>query len=102
MKYFGKLTLLLIAPLSPAMAHGDNWHMMDWNHGTFWSGGVIMFALILLVLIGIAAYFIINQNKMRQDYRKHEDDAVLDILKQRYAQGEITKQQFDEMKKTLK
>ena len=101
MKYLRKLTVLLIAPLAHAMAHGSNWHMMDWENRTFWSGGVIMFSIILLVLIGIAAYFIINQKKMQKDYREHEDDIVLEILKRRYAEGEITKQQFNEMKKFL-
>ena len=67
--------------------------MMDWNYGL---GGFIWLLVILVVLIGVVIYFMKNREKL-----KEYDGAALDILKQRYAKGEITKEQFEEMKKDL-
>lgn len=94
--------IFVIAPLSAAFGHGSWGHMMDWGHGTYWSGGVIMFLILLLGLIGVVAYFVINQKKLGRNYREYENETVMEILKQRYAEGEITKQQYEEMKKVLK
>lgn len=101
MKYLRNLALLLITPLSASLAHSNWGHMMDWGHRTYWSGGAIMFLIFLLGLIGVVVYFIMNQKKLGQNYRHYENETVLEILKQRYAKGEITRQQFDEMKKAL-
>ena len=69
--------------------------MMGWNYGL---GGFIWSLIILVVLVGIAIYFIKNREKLKQDYEK---ESALEILKKRYAKGEITKQQYEEMKNEL-
>lgn len=69
-------------------------HMMN-----FWGGGLLMW-ILFLVLLGIVVYFLIKLPQSRSsDPPPHE--TPLDILKRRYAQGEITRQQFEEMKKDL-
>jgi len=89
--------VFLIAPVSFASADA----CWGWGYTNYWSGGAIVFLILLLGLIGVAVYFVINQRKMRVSDRQFEDEAILEILKKRYAKGEITKQQFENMKKAL-
>ncbi len=68
-----------------------NWgHMM--NYGG--PGGGFMW-LILLVVIGVVIYFVLQASKNSSGSTR---EAPLDILKKRYAKGEITKEEFDKMK----
>lgn len=55
--------------------------------------------LIFLVLIGIAIYFVVRGEKWMK--RGRSEETVLDILKKRYAKGEITEQEYEKMKKEL-
>lgn len=71
---------------------------MDWGHMNYGTGGFIMFAIVILALIGVAVYFVINREKLRHNY---EEESALGILKMRYAKGEITKQQYEAMKKEI-
>lgn len=66
--------------------------------GGMWYGWII--GIIIIVFI---VWLIVNQlNKNRQDPNISESGSALDILKKRYANGEITKEQFEQMKKELK
>jgi putative membrane protein len=55
--------------------------------------------LIFLVLIGAVIYFVVRGEKWMK--RGQGDETALDILKKRYAKGEITRQEYEEMKKEL-
>jgi len=74
-----------------------------------WEGGygmgifMIVFWLIGLGLLGFAVYGIIQwagKGGSRQDF--HPADSALAILKERYAKGEITGDEFEKMKDDLK
>lgn len=93
MRYLFIPLALAIIVLSCVYPRGG--HMMGWNYGL---GGFIWSLIILVVLVGIAIYFIKNREKLKQDYEK---ESALEILKKRYAKGEITKQQYEEMKNEL-
>jgi len=74
---------------------GGNWgHMMGYGYG----GGFMW--LIVLVLVGVVIYFLLQASKS-----KGSDGSIietpLDILKKRYAKGEIDKEEFDRKKKDL-
>jgi putative membrane protein len=69
-------------------------HMMD-----YWGGGVVMW-LLLLVVVGVLVYFLVKASQTG-GFRPTPQETPLDILKKRYARGEITKEQFEEMKKDL-
>ena len=62
-------------------------------------GGGLMW-LILLLLVGVVIYFLLQTSKS-----KGPDVSVmetpLDILKKRYAKGEIDKEEYDRKKKDL-
>ena len=78
-------------PNSPA----GNWgHMMGYGYG----GGFMW--LIVLVLVGVGIYFLLKVYKS-----KGSDGSLIetpsDILKKRYAKGEIDKEEFDRRKKDL-
>ena len=69
------------------------WHDMGW--GGMWFGWVFW-----IIIIGLVVYAIVRATTGRQQSQS-SNETSLDILKKRYAQGEITKEQFEEMKKDL-
>lgn len=72
-------------------------HMMD---NQDWGWGFVMMLLFFIVIAAIVV-FIIRFVKNNSD-TQHGNTEPLDIAKSRYAKGEITKAQFDEIKKDLK
>jgi putative membrane protein len=74
----------------------ENGHMMNYGFGY---GGMFMW-LIFLIVLGVAIYFIVQALKGKNVVGGTQD-MPLDILKKRYAKGEITKEEFDRTKKDL-
>lgn len=71
--------------------------MMD---GHDWGWGVLMMAFWLIVIVAIG-YAVIRLFNNHGNTASTMIDPV-DIAKERYAKGEITKEQFSELKKELK
>jgi putative membrane protein len=94
------MLLALIAVLtSVSCYYPRSGHMMDyWNHMSWGYGGLFMW-FIFLVLIGVLIYFIARGGKWMK--RGTGEDSALEILKKRYAKGEITKQEYEKMKRDL-
>lgn len=67
-------------------------HMFDWN---MWND-----SLMLLIWTGII-FFIIWITIQATGKLTSNPHSALDILKERYAQGEINKEEFEEKKKEL-
>ncbi len=75
----------------------------------FWYGGWWMFPMIMpivfLIIAIIALYLIFGRGGFRPPwwdrYPGSESESALDILKKRYAKGELTKEEFEQMKKDL-
>jgi putative membrane protein len=68
-------------------------------HSGFGFGGMFMW-ILLVIVIGVVAYFII-QNIRAKTTGGATQETPLDILKKRYAKGEISKEDFDRMKRDL-
>ncbi|MDY0094391.1 MAG: SHOCT domain-containing protein [Candidatus Vecturithrix sp.] len=61
----------------------------NWNYGPgTWVGGILMLALLMLVVFGIAALIKSLFGKERKE------KTVLEYLNEQYAAGEITKEEF--------
>jgi len=76
-----------------ASMNGSGYMMNSW-------GGHIVTWILLVLVIGALIYFF---TKAFQTHSPNppSNETPLDILKRRYAQGEITKAQFEEMKRDL-
>jgi putative membrane protein len=78
----------------------DDGHMNGYGDMmNYWGGGVVMW-ILLLILVGLLVYFLVRASGTG-GWRPTQNETPLDILKKRYARGEITGEQFEEMKKDL-
>ena len=93
--------LIILPPLTFfACEQGPNSPMGNWGHMmTYGYGGGFMW-LIVLVLVGFVIYFLLQVLKSK-DSDGSISETPLDILKKRYAKGEIDKEEFDRKKKDL-
>jgi len=72
-----------------------------WNHMNYGCGFGGMFMWIFFVIIAaLVAYFVI-QTIRAKTAGSMPQETPLDILKRRYAKGEITKEDYDKMKKDI-
>jgi len=78
------------------MGYGRGYGMMDG-----WLGGGI-FMLFIVVIIIVGSFFLVRvlMNQSKTAARTTENTA-LEILKQRYARGEISHEEFEKMKAKL-
>ena len=58
--------------------------------------GIIWVVILVLIIWGGWSYL------KREKGAGHSNNSALDILKERYAKGEISKEEFEEMKRNLK
>ncbi len=76
------------------------WHMHDgwgWWRVFGWVWMVIFWGLIIW-----AVYAVVTRLQGKPDDRTpHDGGSALDILEHRYARGEITAEQFEEMRRRL-
>lgn len=83
---------------NPMMGSGWNWNNMIGGWGGFgvlgWFSVVLFWILLILGVVALIRYLSLGK-------RGDEGKSPLDILKERYARGEIGKKEFEEMKKNL-
>ncbi len=97
-KAFALLAVLL--PSSLALAHFEDLGNFGWGHhmGTFgWGGGFMMllfYAVILIVAVSFAKDLFTRRSRAA--------DSAVQILKERYAKGEITYAEYEERRKQVK
>ena len=83
----------------------EGWNMgpgMMGGWGMGWFGGIFMILFWILILIGLV--FVIKwliQSTSRARNNGQSGYRALEILKERYARGEIDKAQFEDMKRDL-
>lgn len=73
--------------------------MMDYGFGVGW----MLFGSIFMILFWVAVILLIVwlYKQITGDKAAQKADTALDILRMRYAKGEINKEEFDRMKRDL-
>lgn len=97
----------MILALTPLLAQygprGDGWgqHMMG-NWGTGWTGMLMSIAIWILIIVGgiFLVRWLMRAGSGQRSATGNGDNA-LEILKQRYARGEIDRNQYESMKRDL-
>ena len=83
------------------MMRYGNYYAQQGSH--FLAGEILHFiiwAVLLSVLIGFIVH-VVNTNLVRGGSNESNSEDALSILKKRYAKGEITKKEFEEIKKDI-
>ena len=97
------LTLVMLAPAF-ALAQERTW---EWHWSThpmmfMWgAGGLLMMLMMLVFWAVLIAAFIFGVRWLSGQGRPPVRDEAFEILRQRYARGEIDKQEFDARKRDL-
>lgn len=68
------------------------WHMQQMGIGAW------IYLIVLILFFVIAGIYLTQQKK---DHPEDAEDDPVNILKKRYARGDITRQEYEEMKKNL-
>ena len=72
----------------------DDGHMDGWGWGV-WGGGMLLFGLVWIVLlIGlpvVLVYWVTTQGQSREN----GSDRALELLRERYARGELSEEEFE-------
>jgi putative membrane protein len=74
-------------------------YMMDWMNPC--GGMLMMIVWLLLIILGIVA-LVKWMWTSESPNRDRNQDSTIEILRQRYAAGEISKEEFDKRKQNLK
>jgi len=69
-----------------------NYGNMGWGMGFGWFAGLLILGL---------AFWLIYSAAQNANNRRNEIDSAGDILRKRFARGEISKEEFEEMKQEL-
>jgi putative membrane protein len=90
------LTLMVSACGRFGCGYGEGWRpMMHFGYGGMFMG------MILLIVLAVAVVWWFTKGGLCKNRGALPGESPLDILKRRYAAGEITKEQFEGMKKDL-
>ena len=90
------LTLLSCTryPMGQSGPYGGG-HMMDYGFG-----GIFMWLIFLALALFLIYIFIIQPRRSGESGRQPKE-TPLDILKKRYARGDITKEEFENLKRDI-
>jgi putative membrane protein len=77
---------------------GWGMHPMGWMGGMW---GIGMMFMMLLFWILVIAALVLGVRWLMSDQKERRSDSAMEILRQRFARGEINKEEFDAKKKDL-
>jgi putative membrane protein len=64
-------------------------------------GGMWFYPLIMLTVLVIVVFLIVGRGGWRPPWYRERSETALEILKKRYASGDISKEEFEQTKKDL-
>ncbi len=74
----------------------------SWEYGWTWGMSMGVGMLIFWVLVIVAMVYLIRYLARGMGGRNIREETALDILKKRYARGEISREQYEQMREDLK
>jgi len=80
------------------------WYHHDWGWGMGglgWLGMLLFWALVVLGIIYLVRALLAGQQGGDASRPKSDTDKALDILRERYAKGEIEQEEFEQRKRGL-
>ncbi len=95
------VAVLIILPTVSGLiwgGHGVGWGMMG-GFGWWWFMPIFMILFWGLVIWGIVA--LVRGVRGSRDADSSKEDSALEVLKKRYARGEINKDEYEEKKRDL-
>lgn len=92
----GSVGMMGFGMMGPGMMGYGGYGMMGgWGYNPFgWVLALVFWALVIAGIVLLVVW-------LARSVSRTPSDAALEILKARYARGEISKEQFEEMKKVL-
>jgi putative membrane protein len=79
------------------MYHGMMWSWTGWFGGIF----MILLSVVILVVVLIAIRRLMESGGRTGPASRPGRETALDILKKRYARGEISREQFESMRRDI-
>jgi putative membrane protein len=72
--------------------------------GLGWIGWIFQFAFWILIIVGLIFLikWLIQASRGERSEGSRSGSRAMEILRERYARGEITKEEFDRMKRDLR
>ncbi len=76
------------------------WMMNNWGLGYGLFGWLMMLLFWILIIVGVilVVRWLVDQGRLKES---QSEETPIDVLKKRYASGEIDKEQFETLKREL-
>ena len=75
--------------------------MGNWGYGMMGGFGFLSIFLWILIIVGIVLLVVWLVRKTPQWQQERIEESAMEILKKRYARGEINREEFEEKKKVI-
>jgi putative membrane protein len=80
--------------------YGSHWGMMGWGNGGFWPIGMIIWIVIIVAIITLISWAVRGFSSSSR-YESPRRSSGLDTLEERYARGEINRDEYLQKKNDL-
>jgi putative membrane protein len=100
----GEALWLILAAVERAGVLSAQGRMYEWHwemHPMWWGWGIGMMAMMFLFWALVIVGLIVGIRWLLGQGKATRSDSALEILRQRYARGEINKEEFESKKKDL-
>jgi putative membrane protein len=95
------ICIQIISGKSGKIKKKGRWSMMNWGNYGWGMGFGWIFMVLFWVLVVFGVAYIVQSVTRKGAGQSKSDETPIDILKKRYAKGEITKEEFERMKEEL-